>query len=214
MKKTLFLIALNALFVLSASSQNWTTGTGKLYTNPGTTKVGIGTTNPTARLTVSGDALLSLPGSGETIQGLTVNIASFNTVANSKRSYFLKLNDVGSSEGAFIVRGDGYVGIGTFNPGVKLDVVGTIRAHEVKVCLNQGCDYVFEPNYKLMPIKELGNFVNENRHLPEVAPAAEMENEGINLSEMNAMLLKKVEELTLYIVELNDRIEKLETKNN
>ncbi|MCL2327054.1 MAG: hypothetical protein FWC39_00930 [Bacteroidetes bacterium] len=104
------------------------------------------------------------------------------------------------------------VGIGYSNPTVKLDVNGIIRAHEVKVCLTQGCDYVFEKDYKLMPLSELSTFVKTNKHLPEVAPAAEMESEGINLSEMNALLLKKIEELTLYIIEIEQRLSEVENK--
>ena len=107
---------------------------------------------------------------------------------------------------------NGNVGIGTTNPGVKLDVAGTVRAHEVRVCLNQGCDYVFGDDYKLMNLTDLSNFVKTNKHLPEVTPAAQMENEGINLSEMNALLLKKVEELTLYMIQQNQKIENLENK--
>ena len=106
---------------------------------------------------------------------------------------------------------NGNIGIGTTNPTAKLDVIGIIRAEEVKVCLNQGCDFVFDKNYNLMSIKDLNSFIAENKHLPEIAPAAEMENEGINISEMNAKLLQKIEELTLYIIDLNERIEILET---
>ena len=111
-------------------------------------------------------------------------------------------------DGNFLIT-NGYVGFGTDNPTVKLDVVGIIRAHEVKVCLNQGCDFVFDKDYKLMPLQDLSSFIDENKHLPEIAPAAEMENEGINLSEMNAKLLQKVEELTLYLIQQNKEIENL-----
>ena len=106
----------------------------------------------------------------------------------------------------------GNIGIGTKNPGTKLDVIGNIRAHEVKVCLNQGCDYVFEDGYKLMNLSDLRSFIKTNKHLPDVAPAAEMEAEGINLSEMNALLLRKVEELTLYILQMEQRVSELENK--
>jgi len=92
------------------------------------------------------------------------------------------------------------------------DINGTLRAYEVKVCLNQGCDYVFDNDYKLMNLNDLNTFVKTNKHLPEVAPAAAMEAEGINLSEMNTLLLKKVEELTLYILQQEERIKALEAK--
>ena len=103
---------------------------------------------------------------------------------------------------------NGNVGIG-INPTVKLDVGGTIRATDVRVCLNQGCDFVFEEDYDLMSLSELNKFIKTNKHLPDVAPASQMEAEGINVSEMNALLLRKVEELTLYILGLQKQIDEL-----
>ena len=104
------------------------------------------------------------------------------------------------------------IGLGLTSPSVKLDVAGTIRAHEVKVCLNQGCDYVFDEDYELMNLNELSAFVKTNKHMPDVAPAAQMEEEGINLSEMNVLLLKKVEELTLYVIQQQEMLDKLQTE--
>ncbi len=106
---------------------------------------------------------------------------------------------------------NGNVGIG-LNPGTKLDVAGVVRAHEVKVCLNQGCDFVFEEDYDLMSISETAEFIKTNKHLPHVAPAREMESDGINVSEMSALLLRKIEELTLYVIELEKKNSLLESR--
>lgn len=109
---------------------------------------------------------------------------------------------------------NGNVGIGTTTPDKKLTVNGTIHAKEVLVDLNvPGPDYVFEPDYQLRDLDELQQFIETNKHLPEVPSAATMEEEGISVSEMNMLLLKKVEELTLYILQQEKRIEKLENKN-
>ena len=121
--------------------------------------------------------------------------------------HFFAYDNIGCGGGGLchsrlVLTDDGNVGIGVIKPGVKLDVAGVVRAQEVRVCVTNGCDYVFADDYKLMNLNDLSRFVKTNKHLPEVAPAAEMEAEGINLSEMSALLLKKVEELTLYVIEL------------
>ena len=320
MKRFVFyLISCGTLLSWNVQAQTWTSGTGKLYTNPTSTKIGIGTTAPAYNLDVNGTTrttkilitkpnavtnwntlwqsgfyegskAANAPGSSDWYWGIhmghssnTSNYRYGGQIAvsfNEPRMYFrsvdvsgkgewrevltkedrklenfdkITLNpsdhftydgqtldhysfmwtmDSWTTEGPTLwlstyggmkfftgglprmtIKIDGNVGIGTTNPGVKLDVVGTIRAHEVKVCLNQGCDYVFAPDYDLMSLTELEQFVSTNRHLPEVAPAAEMEQDGIDLSEMNALLLKKIEELTLHVIDLNKRIETLENEN-
>ncbi len=75
-------------------------------------------------------------------------------------------------------------------------------------------DYVFAANYKLLSVKELENFVKQNQHLPEVPSAKEVEQKGINVGEWNITMLKKIEELTLYVIEQNKQIEELKTKVN
>ena len=89
---------------------------------------------------------------------------------------------------------------------------GKLKAKEVEVTLADWPDYVFEDDYKLMNLSDLNNFIKTNKHLPDVTPAAEMEAEGINLGEMNALLLKKVEELTLYILQMEQRVSELENQ--
>ncbi|ELR68658.1 hypothetical protein C900_00169 [Fulvivirga imtechensis AK7] len=73
-------------------------------------------------------------------------------------------------------------------------------------------DYVFEENYNLTPLQDLEIYLKENKHLPGIPDAKTVEEEGVKLGEMNAKLLEKVEELTLYIIELEKRIKSLENK--
>ena len=100
------------------------------------------------------------------------------------------------------------VGIGTNDPKFKLDVVGTIRARELKVDM-QGADFVFEDDYQLRSLNEVEEFIAANKHLPDVAPAKEMQENGVNQSEMNQKLLQKIEELTLYILEQDKKMNQL-----
>lgn len=102
----------------------------------------------------------------------------------------------------------GKVGIGTVNPQYLLDVKGIIRATEVKIeHVDNFPDYVFSQGYKLRPLMEVSSFIKANGHLPEIPSAQEVKENGINLLEMNKKLLRKVEELTLYAIEQQQRIE-------
>ena len=102
----------------------------------------------------------------------------------------------------------GNVGIGTANPTSKLTVAGNINAREVKVTVDAGADFVFENNYNLPSLESVDQFIKENKHLPEIASAEEMKKDGINLSEMNIKLLQKIEEMTLYMIEMQKEITK------
>ena len=96
---------------------------------------------------------------------------------------------------------NGNVGIGTLTPQNKLDVAGTIRCTEVKVEALPWADFVFHPSYKLRSLGEVEQFIKANNHLPEIPTAKEVKENGVGLGEMNAKLLQKVEELTLYIIQ-------------
>ena len=113
------------------------------------------------------------------------------------------------------------MGIGTDQPDAKLTVKGNIHALGLDLDMTNALapDYVFEKDYNLLPLSEVEAFINQNKHLPEVPSAKEMEAEGLNLKEMNLLLLKKVEELTLHVIHLNknnsemrSEIEKLKNK--
>ncbi|MNH04457.1 hypothetical protein D3C79_637510 [compost metagenome] len=104
---------------------------------------------------------------------------------------------------------DGSVGIGTETPREKLSVNGKIRAHEIKVETANWPDYVFKENYPLKSLDSLRAFIQENGHLPEVPNAASIEKDGQSLGEMNKILLKKIEELTLYLLEKDKEISEI-----
>jgi len=111
----------------------------------------------------------------------------------------------------------GNVGIGTTSIGsYKLAVAGKIAAvGEVKVFIagtTSFPDYVFYPDYKLTPLNEVEDYIKENGHLPEVPTAKEVEQEGLSLNEMSIILLKKVEEMTLHLIELKKENELLKAR--
>lgn len=158
--------------------------------------------------------LLLRPGGGGTEQ-LYSAIEMYSTTKNNEYQRKVSI----STERATFFNG-GNVGIGTDNPQNKLDVVGTIRATEVKVETGWS-DFVFEKDYKLPTLQEVENHINEHKHLPDIPSEVEVKENGVNLGEMQAKLLQKIEELTLYTIELNktvkeqgEKIQKLEAERN
>ncbi|MFC1546710.1 hypothetical protein ACFL4O_03215, partial [bacterium] len=101
----------------------------------------------------------------------------------------------------------GNVGIGTENPTEKLDVNGTIVANEVKVSLDRPADYVFKADYNLMPLDRVEQNIKELGHLPGLPSAEEIIDKGLSLGQMQNKLLEKIEELTLYVISQNKKIE-------
>ncbi|MGV3764542.1 MAG: hypothetical protein ACO1NW_00365 [Chitinophagaceae bacterium] len=104
---------------------------------------------------------------------------------------------------------NGNVGIGTSNPQAKLAVNGDIFSRKVKVTQTGWSDFVFAPAYKLRPLHEVKSFIHQHRHLPDVPSEKEVIENGQDLGEMNKILLQKVEELTLYIIQMREELDEL-----
>ena len=94
--------------------------------------------------------------------------------------------------------------------GTGLIINGIAKAKEVIVTNTPTADFVFDKSYNLRPLQEVESYVNENKHLPEIPSATEMEQNGVNLNELTIQLLQKVEELTLYTIQQEKRIKELE----
>jgi hypothetical protein len=103
---------------------------------------------------------------------------------------------------------NGNVAIGTTTilDDYKLSVAGNIRAHLLKVYVTGWADYVFEKDYKLLSLAEVEKYIQQHKHLPGVPSASEVTNEGLDVGGNQATLLKKIEELTLYMIEQNKKL--------
>lgn len=169
--------------------------------------VGIGTNSPSARLHVNGNTRLGTTANG-TIRITNNSTANYIQSAGpnysgNKNLYFTGLNG-GTGNTLFFNYAN--VGIGTSTPDYKLDVIGTIRAHEIIVS-TEGADFVFDIDYELKSLSEVESHIESYGHLPDVPSAQKMQTEGVAISEMQTMLLQKVEELTLYVIAQDKKIE-------
>ena len=91
---------------------------------------------------------------------------------------------------------------------------GWTRAKRIEVKANFWSDYVLKPDYDLKPLEEVEMFINDNQHLPDVPSEKDVLSNGIDIAAMNAILLQKIEELTLYVIEQDKKIKALETKSS
>jgi hypothetical protein len=168
-----------------------------MYDNEGTLTIDPGYANGNDLLAVKGD---------ETISGDERVLGKLMVGTNTTIS------------GTEIVAIDGKVRIGdplitnSNYSSAMLSVEGLIICNRAVVKVNEWQDKVFDPSYKLMSIDKVNEYVTKHRHLPDIPAEKEVLDEGISIGEMNALLLKKIEELTLYTIELNKRVADLEKK--
>lgn len=191
--------------------------------------VGIGTSTPQSMLDVNGQSMfrniLTVAfGAGNRSMQLRDNGLYFSRTSDGQ--YASKIIADGTmhyhtrSDHRFYADGtevmsifeSGRVGIGTVNVNdvnFKLFVETGIRTRKIKVDQVNWPDYVFHNNYVLRPLSEVESFIKKYQHLPEVPSAAQVTADGIDLGDNQAVLLKKIEELTLYLIEQKKEIEVL-----
>jgi hypothetical protein len=195
--------------------------------------VGIGTSVPLFKLSVQSATiesnnntdLLSLTGRNPVIAFNDENNAGYGyikSITNAPNPGYSNGMEFGASPGysiyfstnyepVMMITNTGNVGIGTSNPAYKLSVNGTIQSKEVIVQTGWS-DYVFDKNYQLRSLNEVDNYINQNKHLPDVPSANEVENNGVKVAQMDSILIKKIEELTLYVIDQNKQIQQLQQK--
>lgn len=242
MKKKYHFIFSTILLPFCSYSQNIFPSSGNVgigTTNPGYPLQISGRSVP---LALRNDSLYSQSSSGETsiyfgdsasgVKMLRASKRTFNTRAfeiwteygynvpfKAAEFYYNNLNFYTANQNRFSIDISGNVGIGTANPDSKLSVAGAVHAQAIKVDMSNWPDYVFRSTYHLPELRQVKEYIDTNHHLPDMPSAAEISQNGIDLGEMNRLLTKKVEELTLYLIdlkkdnaELNNRLKKLEYK--
>ncbi|WP_419870248.1 hypothetical protein [Chryseobacterium sp. CT-SW4] len=158
--------------------------------------------------------LISNTGAYQDAAGLSLATVSIHDpLYNLPKGTYYGSTDINGKTSNFAAIDNGNVGIGISNPTNKLDVNGIVHAKEVKVDLQNWPDYVFENNYTLNSLEDIEKYISEKGHLPNIPSAKEVEENGIGLGQMNAKLLEKVEELTLYSIEQNKQIKNLQKEN-
>jgi len=205
-----------ALDILGASA---TTGLRSLNTAALGATSGGGLLAATSAIPTAAGQRLGLIGFGGIYYGSTYRypsqISSFSSEAWSSSNAGSYLTFSTSTSGTITatermrIDNAGNVGIGIASPDAKLAVNGTIHSKSVLVDMLGWSDFVFKPAYKLPSLAEVKTYIDKNHHLPDVPSAADVEKNGVNLGEMNKILLQKVEELTLYLMEQKQEMEKL-----
>jgi hypothetical protein len=193
--------------------------------------VGIGTASPAHKLDVNGNIfstgkIIAASGIGFRNSTYVIDAAnpiwSFENASQYGLAYYqgstagydrigFHFGDINNPPFYIKDNGSGYfagdVTIGTTTVQKLLAVNGNIKTRKVTVTQNSWPDYVFDSSYQLTPLRQVEKYIQQNKHLPDVPSAAEVKKEGIDLGDNQAVLLKKIEELTLYIIEQNKKLD-------
>ncbi|WP_152620268.1 hypothetical protein [Pedobacter lusitanus] len=209
------------------SNNNWMGAS--LFINSDNGNVGLGTTSPEAKLHVNGATITNLVsftegtnplgylGRGTAITGAWGQTPDILALTYQGRDFVIggwgKTSNNWMGASLFINSDNSNVGIGTVKPDAKLTVAGNIHSQEVKVSVDAGADFVFQKDYQLKPLEEVAAYIRDKNHLPEIASADEMKKNGLELGQMNIKLLQKIEELTLYMIDIKEQLESVKREN-
>ncbi|MFT5474133.1 MAG: hypothetical protein ACI856_002469, partial [Kiritimatiellia bacterium] len=189
--------AINAAIALKASSATLSAATNALITD-------IASKLPTNTWQDADSTTNYLPRTGGTMSGALTLPAGGLTLGTTQ----------------LVITAEGYVGIGVSSPTNELAVNGTIKARELIVTLSGWPDYVFEKGYELMPLVEVERYIREHGHLPNVPSARHVETQGLAVGDMHAVLLRKIEEMSLHLIRierenaaLNKRLQDVENRS-
>lgn len=213
------------VLVVSGGVQAATTNTF-----PTTGNVGIGTTVPIQPLainrTVTSDPVamafstgaVGISGTPEAYIGVSradgTGLAYATANSLVLRSENSDIHFAAAATPHMTVKYNGFVGIGTMAPTCALTVIGTISAKEVRVTATGYPDYVFAKDYKLAKLSDVEKYIDENKHLPGIPSAAEVEKNGMGLADISKKQMEKIEELTLHLIAMEKRINDLKSESD
>lgn len=217
----------------SAPASDWSVFNYNTYTNGMTISasnnyVGIGTTSPGQKLDVLGWMRVQGNGGGNRDNSGGIEFYNFSDPSNNVQAQIKGLRGLndwkagqlgfytaaagGTLSERMTITETGSIGIGITSPTEKLSVNGNILARKIIITKLGWSDYVFNDDYKLRPLLDVAQFIKQNKHLPDVPSAKEVEDKGIDLGDNQALLLKKIEELTLYVIELKEENKRQDKK--
>ena len=148
----------------------------------------------------------------QTSRFLLIAALLFSAVSFAQDDLYLSPASQKTASNSMIITPEGKVGIGKANPSDELEVNGRVHAKSVKVDLEGWADFVFKPEYNLPSLQQIEAYIKQNGHLEGIPSEEEALTSGIDLGQMNTLLLQKVEELTLHIIEKDKEIKALEAR--
>jgi hypothetical protein len=220
-------IVINSLILISLLTSGifaqWTNSSGKAYLTDTTKSVSIGTKAFLNRLDVEGAMAVgssysgnsAAPANGMIVQGNTgfgTTTVGSKVQVNGNMAVGYSASTAAPTNGLLV---SGQVGIGaTPTSTYKLVVEGKVGVREIVVTRGTWADFVLREDYKLKPIEAVEKDIKDNKHLEGIPTEAEVKKNGVSVGEMQTKLLQKVEELTLYLIDQNKKIEQLTRAND